>query len=445
MVRTDAAAQTLERFLLPSQSQPQAANTPPSPDDSSGSGYGHAKAKVRVQRPRARPPRSGGSAAVAVVVVADVNGAAAGGEIEAMEMDEDAVSEKTNNAAGGVRPKRRRSTPCGLTSVQGMLEDIGKDGDRGLATLLRRYVYVGHIDAKHSILQYETKLYLTDHHALCTALFYQETVRHFGEMDAIALTPPAAIEPLLRLALDDPESDWRPEDGSKEELAKMAADLLVEKGSMLNEYFSLDFVRDNSSSGGDDDFDASLGSSQGSSQGGVAVLRSLPCVLDHYAPQLGALPFFLLRLVTQVDWESERACFDGVAKEIGSFYAELPFDVNGNNATGEGGGGGGGEARASSAAAAVATPQAKAKGGESSASVDASSAAAAKAKGRKEKESAVVHSNFSQPVGSAGHLLRTLVLPACRLALTPPRRFREDNTFREVACVQQLYRIFERC
>tara|TARA_B110000208_G_scaffold22079_1_gene28038 strand:- start:155 stop:682 length:528 start_codon:yes stop_codon:yes gene_type:complete len=175
------------------------------------------------------------------------------------------------------------------------------------------------------------------------------------------------------------------------------------------------------------------------------VLRSLPCVLDHYAPQLGALPFFLLRLVTQVDWESERACFDGVAKEIGSFYAELPFDVNDNNATGEGGGGGGGEARASSAAAAVATPQAKAKGGESSASVDASSTAAAKVKGRKEKESAVVHSNFSQPVGSAGHLLRTLVLPACRLSLTPPRRFREDNTFREVACVQQLYRIFERC
>lgn len=43
-----------------------------------------------------------------------------------------------------------------------------------------------------------------------------------------------------------------------------------------------------------------------------------------------ALPIFLLRLATQVDWTREKHCFHGVCKELGNFYAMLPHDSNGN-------------------------------------------------------------------------------------------------------------------
>jgi DNA mismatch repair protein MLH1 len=51
---------------------------------------------------------------------------------------------------------------------------------------------------------------------------------------------------------------------------------------------------------------------------------------------LDALPIFLLRLATQVDWTREKHCFHGVCKELGNYYAMLP---NGSSS----GGGGGGE------------------------------------------------------------------------------------------------------
>ena len=37
-----------------------------------------------------------------------------------------------------------------------------------------------------------------------------------------------------------------------------------------------------------------------------------------------ALPIFLLRLATQVDWTREKHCFHEISKELGNFYAMLP-------------------------------------------------------------------------------------------------------------------------
>ena len=288
-------------------------------------------------------------------------------------------------------------------------------------------------------IRYETKLYLTNHRALCTALFFQETLRHFGGLDPIAISPPAPLVPLLLLALDDPDSDWRPEDGTKEELAELAANLLAEKGAMLKEYFAIDITRHPSAqpgvgdtplsqsesesqpdaSPGDRDFESESSQEAGSSQpssgggrGGIVVLASLPRLVDHHAPQLDALPRFLLRLVTETNWDVERACFESITQQIAEFYSELPFPP------------------LQPAAAATPTPAAEA------------AAAADEAPSKKTGDAVVVHSH---PVGSAGHLLRTVLLPACRLSLTPPRRFRSEQAFREVACVQKLYRIFERC
>ena len=45
-------------------------------------------------------------------------------------------------------------------------------------------------------------------------------------------------------------------------------------------------------------------------------LHTLPLLLEKCLPHMRGLPTFLLRLATEVDWDSEKECFDGVAREL---------------------------------------------------------------------------------------------------------------------------------
>lgn len=46
-------------------------------------------------------------------------------------------------------------------------------------------------------------------------------------------------------------------------------------------------------------------------------LVGLPVLIDHYTPDLERLPQFVLQLARHVDWQTEKACFQGLAK-VGS-------------------------------------------------------------------------------------------------------------------------------
>ena len=48
--------------------------------------------------------------------------------------------------------------------------------------MLKAHVYVGAVDSRRHLIQHQTQLYLTDTHALCTALHTQEAVRRFGQV-----------------------------------------------------------------------------------------------------------------------------------------------------------------------------------------------------------------------------------------------------------------------
>jgi DNA mismatch repair protein MLH1 len=58
------------------------------------------------------------------------------------------------------------------------------------------------------------------------------------------------------------------------------------------------------------------------------MLTGLPVLLEGYTPQTHALPMFLLRLATEVDWSEEIPCFQGVCRELAAFYVELPSDAD---------------------------------------------------------------------------------------------------------------------
>ncbi|KPJ19169.1 DNA mismatch repair protein Mlh1 [Papilio machaon] len=81
------------------------------------------------------------------------------------------------------------------------------------------------------------------------------------------------------------------------EVAKQMTLLLLSKKEMLFEYFSLEMNADGE-------------------------LLALPLLLDGHTPFMGALPTYLVRLVTEVNWDSEKECFDTFCRQTAIFYSQ---------------------------------------------------------------------------------------------------------------------------
>lgn len=78
-------------------------------------------------------------------------------------------------------------------------------------------------------------------------------------------------------------------DGSKEEVAPLVQQLLMDKADLLKECFGVDV----------------------DSEGHVC---ALPQLIEGHSPDLNRLPYFVLQLARDVDWEEEKACFRGLAQ-----------------------------------------------------------------------------------------------------------------------------------
>lgn len=63
-------------------------------------------------------------------------------------------------------------------------------------------------------------------------------------------------------------------------------------------------------------------------------LVALPMLLEGYIPELERVPLYLVRLVTEVNWEDEKECLESICRETSSFYAMqkelLPVPASGN-------------------------------------------------------------------------------------------------------------------
>ncbi|CAH2234925.1 jg3992, partial [Pararge aegeria aegeria] len=42
----------------------------------------------------------------------------------------------------------------------------------------------------------------------------------------------------------------------------------------------------------------------------------------NHTPFMGALPIYLVRLVTEVNWDSEKECFDTLSRQTAIFYSQ---------------------------------------------------------------------------------------------------------------------------
>ncbi|ONK57686.1 uncharacterized protein A4U43_C09F3030 [Asparagus officinalis] len=301
-----------------------------------------------------------------------------------------------------IRLRRNPKDTEDLTAVNELVRDIDNNVHSGLWDIVKNCTYIGLADETFALLQYNTHLYLMNVVNVSKELMYQQAVSKFGKFNAIQLSDPAPLPELLIMALkeEDLDSTGDEDDDLKKKIAEMNTELLKQKAELLDDYFCVHIDH------------------QGN-------LTRLPVVLDQYTPDMDRLPEFLLSLGNDVDWDNESECFQTIAAVIGNFYAMNPPILP--NPSGDG-------VQfykrnrtqienISDAGTKSATPD---DVGEND--IDQELLAEAKAA-------------WAQREWTIQHVL----FPAMRLFLKPPNAMATNGTFVQVASLEKLYKIFERC
>ncbi|CAG8498812.1 19091_t:CDS:10 [Rhizophagus irregularis] len=184
-----------------------------------------------------------------------------------------------NSNVGSSNLKRKRERfDVRLTSILTLRKRLKEIEHKGLTELLANHTFVGCVDDSLTLalVQHQTKLYMVNYNVLSEELFYQLALYGFHNFGFIHLSIPAPIRELTIFALESCDHDKSEDLKPNEEI----------------------------------------------SQNGE--LATLPLMLKGYAPNLDKLPTFLLRLGTEVDWETETGCFETLSRELGLFYAPEP-------------------------------------------------------------------------------------------------------------------------
>lgn len=301
-----------------------------------------------------------------------------------------------------IRQRRNPKEAADLTSIQELIDDIDNKCHSALLDIVRHCTYIGMADDVFALLQHNTHLFLANIVTLSKELMYQQVLRRFAHFNAIQLSDPAPLPELIMLALkeEDVDPECNEKDELKEKIAEMNTELLKNKSEMLEEYFCI-YV-----------------DSQGN-------LSRLPVILDQYTPDMDRVPEFVLCLGNDVDWEDEKSCFQSIAAALGNFYAMHPPLLP--NPSGDG-------LQIYKRRKPFRSPQAEEnsmKNTEDRIMED-------------ENEHELIseaETAWAQREWSIQHVL----FPSMRLFFKPPTSMATNGTFVQVASLEKLYKIFERC
>ncbi|KAI8973504.1 DNA mismatch repair protein hexB [Mycotypha africana] len=188
-----------------------------------------------------------------------------------------------------------------LTSVLNLRKEIKKQENAKLTAILSNHTFIGCVDDVLALIQHEQSIYLVNYTVASEELIYQIVLHEFCNMGQLKLSTPVSIREYLAVALDIERHNGTLPDNlvSNEEIIESITTTLIARAEMLHEYFSFEI-----SAEGD--------------------LLALPMIIRDYIPSMDKLPVFLLRLGTEVDWESEKQCFYTLSKELALFYSAEP-------------------------------------------------------------------------------------------------------------------------
>ncbi|XP_061387697.1 DNA mismatch repair protein Mlh1 [Musca vetustissima] len=223
--------------------------------------------------------------------------------VEGVKLNDSGCSMSLSSSSAGLPEEsfrdiaHKKSKEVKLTSILNMQKKIENDCSIEIRKMVKELVFVGVVDKQFALFQHETKLYMADTIKLSEQLFYQRLLYEFENHKMISIKPqPLPVKDLIKLALNTPESGWTEEDGDKDELAERASEILIEKSPIMREYFSMTI----NSSG---------------------QLETIPSLLDKYIPSKTFLPIYMLRLATEVEWDTEEECFETFCRETARYYA----------------------------------------------------------------------------------------------------------------------------
>lgn len=218
---------------------------------------------------------------------------------------EKAMDELQIEQAPKIRAREIKESICRLSSVLALRDEVKKQKHVGMCEIIEKHTFVGVADFDQclSLIQADTKLYLVNHASLAEELFYQLGLRQFGDFHRIKLEPPPPLRELIQLAVSADEAFH--ESGLDVDTGTNAiTDILMARRDMLDEYFSLNIDAEGR-------------------------LQEIPLLLRDYKPDLDKLPLLLMRLGPQVDWGSERGCFETLLRELAYFYApDVPEHIS---------------------------------------------------------------------------------------------------------------------
>ncbi|CAO3637397.1 unnamed protein product [Cunninghamella echinulata] len=198
------------------------------------------------------------------------------------------------------RQKRSR-VEVTLTSVLNLRKNVKKSEHIGMTDLLSNHTFVGCVDDTLALIQHETSLYLVNYAVISEELFYQAILTEFNNFGMIELATPIDMKECILIALNTEElhGSLPSQLASKDKVAELVVNKLIEFAKMLEDYYSMIVTEDGQ-------------------------LKALPMILRGYIPTMDKLPMFLLRLGTEVDWEDEQACLDSLSRELAIFYSAEP-------------------------------------------------------------------------------------------------------------------------
>ncbi|VDM33123.1 unnamed protein product [Hydatigera taeniaeformis] len=215
----------------------------------------------------------------------------------------DTVTMSTTSLSDELRLQKARR-PVLLESVLTMREAIEARASADARSLLRECVFVGCVSRSNCLVQQSTNLLLMRLHPLVRELFYQLMVANFANHGEISLSTPAPVRVLLSLGLKRAFSSTSPSKIAA--IVDKGCSILEKRSAMLWDYFSMKLDTDGY---------------------GVLQLYTIPFLLNHFIPDMRHLPTFLARLVREVNWNEEGACFSGICRITASFYAKRVKDA----------------------------------------------------------------------------------------------------------------------
>lgn len=179
-----------------------------------------------------------------------------------------------------------------LDSITGIKDEVTKSINAEMTNVVSHCSYIGIVDVTKRLccFQYDVNLYLCDYAAILYEFYFQIALGEFCNYGEIELSTPISLNELLSLL--DKDLTIKPESNDT------VITNVINMKDMFEEYFQIRFLK----------------------RDGEWCIASLPMLIKELRPTMSKLPYFIYRLGMKINYEEEKACLEGIMRQISLLY-----------------------------------------------------------------------------------------------------------------------------